>query len=183
MLLLQSGENCSKDFIDHLTECVEELHRRHPDLVLVLCCGNLTEAQYRQLYNAGARRYVLKFETSNPTLYRQVKPRDTLQRRLECLETLLAVGYQVGTGNIVGLPGQTLGDLLDDLELVGRYPLAMQSATVFIPGESSDYKNEPPGDVDTTLNLMALMRIRYPDRLMPTTSSLEKLRDDGQYWG
>jgi biotin synthase len=183
VLLLQSGENNAADFVSHLAQCVHELKRQQPDLAVILCCGNLSQAQYRQLHEAGASRYVLKFETSNAALYGNLKPRDTLRRRLDCLETLLELGYSVGSGNMVGLPGQTLEDMVADLHLLGRYNLAMQSTTVFIPGESSAFRNEPMGDVDAALNMMALMRIMYPGRLIPTTSSLEKGRADGQYWG
>ena len=183
VLLLQSGESTVQGFIDYLAQCVRELKHQHPDLVVILCCGSLSEEQYRLLRDAGASRYVLKFETANAALYASLRPRDTLRHRLECLETLLRLGYAVGSGNMVGLPGQTLDDIVDDLYLLGKYALAMESTTVFIPGESSAFRDEPMGDVDTTLNMMALMRIMYPARLIPTTSSLEKGRADGQYQG
>ena len=89
----------------------------------------------------------------------------------------------MGSGNICGLPGQTTEDLVGDLEMLGRYPLSMMSSTVFIPGEHSDFRDEKPGDLATTLNMIALIRILYPHVLIPTTSSLEKLRRGGQYSG
>ena len=183
VLLLQSGENGEQAFVDLMSRCVQGLTHAYADLVVVLCLGSLEEAQYRQLREAGAARYVLKFETANAGLYETLKPRDTLARRLGCLESLLRLGYAVGSGDMVGLPDQTPADLTDDLRLLGRYALAMSSCTVFVPGESSRYRDKPMGDVDTTLNMMALMRILYPDRLIPTTSSLEKGRAGGQYLG
>lgn len=182
-LLMQSGENGNQEFIDHVTACIRELKNRFPDMTVILCLGNLEESQYRQLKAAGAESYILKFETSNAQLYHELKPRDTLERRLACIESLLRVGFKVGSGDMVGLPGQSRDDLINDLLLLGKYDLAMQSCTVFIPGESSKYCKEPMGDLDLTLNMLALMRIMYPHRLMPTTSSLEKPRPNGQYLG
>lgn len=183
VLLLQSGECIQQPFVDLVAGAVADLTERHPDLTLILCMGNMSEDQFRQLHDAGARRYILKFEASDPELYHALKPRDTLPQRLACLECLIRLGFQVGTGDIVGVPGQTMEHLLGDLDLLGRYALSMQSCTVFIPGENSVYRNESMGDVDTTLNMMAIARIRYPGRLMPTTSSLEKGREGGQYLG
>jgi biotin synthase len=135
------------------------------------------------LRQAGARRYVLKYEASNPVLYRQIKPTDTLDQRLRCLDMIIEAGYQTGTGNIVGMPNQTPEDLVSDLLMLGRFKLAMSSTTVFIPGEKCAYCDEACGDLDITLNFLALIRILYPDRLIPTTSSLEKVRTEGQYLG
>ena len=93
------------------------------------------------------------------------------------------IGFRIGSGNIVGLPKQTLNDLVADLQLIHQLPLSMNSATIFIPAENSAFANEPAGNPVYTLNMMALMRIMNPDRLMPTTSSLEKMIPDGQYLG
>jgi biotin synthase len=81
VLLVQSGENDAQTFVDHVTSAVGELRQRLPEMVVVLCLGNMSRDQYRQLHDAGARRYILKFETSNERLYASLKPRDTLARR------------------------------------------------------------------------------------------------------
>lgn len=182
-LMLQSGEDGSQEFVDHVAQCVRELKCRFPDMAVILSLGNLDEAQYRELKAAGAESYILKFETSNAALYRKLKPRDTLARRLSCIDSCFRAGLKVGSGDIVGLPGQTLDDLVEDLFLLGAYDLSMQSCSVFIPNERSECRDEPMGSLDLTLNVLALMRIMYPRRLMPTTSSLEKPRPDGQYLG
>ncbi len=182
-LMVQSGENGSQEFVDHVAQCVRELKSRFPDMAVILSLGNLDEAQYRELKEAGAESYILKFETSNAALYRKLKPRDTLERRLACIDSCFRAGLKVGSGDIVGLPGQTLDDLVDDLLLLGEYDLSMQSCSVFIPNERSKCHDEPMGNLDLTLNVLALMRIMYPRRLMPTTSSLEKPRPGGQYMG
>ena len=183
VLLLQAGENRSPAFVEHVCACLREVRRRSPELQFIVCIGNLHPEQYRQLRQAGADRYILKFETSNPQLYARVKPRDTLAERLACLEDLLALGFKVGSGNIVGLPGQSLDDLVADLLFAGRYPLAMVSCSVFIPGEGSRLRDQRPGRADWALNTIALMRIMYPNRLIPTTSPLERVTKDGQFLG
>jgi biotin synthase len=183
VILVQSGENRAQKFVDHVANCVRESKAKYPDLEFILCLGNLSDAQYRQLQQAGSARYILKFETSNPRLYSQLKPTDTLEERVECLENLAELGYKVGTGNIVGLPGQTLDDMVEDVLFAGKFPLAMVSATVFIPGEDTKLNGAPAGNLDWALNTLALMRILYPDRLIPTTSPFERLKKGGQYMG
>lgn len=182
-ILLQSGENISDEFVDETVKAVASATKAHPDLRIILCMGDLSHEQYEKLYNAGATHYILKFEASNPKLFSYCKPNDTLENRLKCIEDLHDIGFKVGSGNIVGLPGQTLQDLTDDLLLIHRLPLAMNSATIFIPAENSAFAREPAGNPIHTLNMMALMRIMNPDRLMPTTSSLEKMIPDGQFLG
>jgi biotin synthase len=149
----------------------------------LLCLGNLSYGQYKQLKEAGADRYILKFETSNPKLYKQIKPDDSFEERLRSIEQVIELGFEVGTGNIIGLPGQTLEDIINDLFFLSRFKLTMASCTTFIAGEDSNYKDMPMGDLDLTLNYMALMRILYPRLLIPTTSSLQKAGLDGQYLG
>ena len=183
VLLLQSGENDDPKYIDMVSLCVEKIKKIHEDLVIILCLGNLSREQYFQLRRAGADRYVLKFESSNPLIYNNAKPNDTFNNRMKCIEYVMEAGFILGSGNIVGLPGQTIPDIADDLLFMHRYNLGMNSTTVFIPAEYSVYRNEPYGNVDVTLNTMALMRIMNPRRLMPTTSSLEKAKKGCQLLG
>lgn len=183
VLLLQSGENKSQGYIDFVCKCICETKRKFPDLTIILCLGNLSYSQYRQLRLAGADRYILKFETANPILYKKIKPDDSLENRLKCLKALNKLGFAVGTGNIIGLPGQTLEDIANDLIFMRNFRLTMVSTSIFIPGEDSNYWDKPKGDLDIALNYMALMRILYPNMLIPSTSSLEKCRKGGQYLG
>jgi biotin synthase len=185
VLLLQSGENASRQFIDLMCRHVEAARRTLPDLVLILCFGTLKRSQLQQLRDAGGDRYILKFETASPRLYAEVKPGDSLEEREACLGTLADLGFGVGTGGIIGLPGQTDEDLVGDLRFIGRWAdrLCMASGSIFVPGAGTDYANAPAGDLDTTLNFMALLRILHPHLLIPSTSSLEHARPDGQLAG
>ncbi|MCR4792546.1 MAG: radical SAM protein [Lachnospiraceae bacterium] len=183
VVLLQSGENPSEVFIRDVVTAIGNIKLRHKDLRIILCMGDLSRDQYQRLYDAGATDYVIKFEASNEELFKYCKPNDDLDRRLKCIMDLSDIGYRVGSGNIVGLPRQTLEDLVSDLQLVQELPLGMNSTTIFIPAEDSEFAAEPAGDPNLTLNMMAIMRIMNPYRLMPTTSSLEKMIPDGQYLG
>ena len=182
-ILLQSGENISDKFISDVTDAVGGIKKEHPDIRIILCCGNLSREQYHELRQAGAQDYILKFEASNPELFAKCKPNDTLENRLHCIEMLHEEGFRIGSGNIVGLPGQSLEDLVSDLQLAHKLPIGMNSTTIFVPAENTPYANEPAGNPHLTLNMMALLRIMNPQRLMPTTSSLEKMIPDGQYLG
>ncbi len=183
VVLFQSGENGEQGYIDMVSRCIEKVKDKFNDFIIILCLGNLNKKQYIQLRMAGAERYILKFETSNPEIYKKAKPNDSLENRLRCIDNILEAGFSLGSGNIVGLPGQTITDIANDLTLMHKYNLSMNSATVFIPTESSAYMNEPSGDLDLTLNTMALMRIMNPGRLIPATSSLEKVNKGGQLKG
>jgi biotin synthase len=183
VILIQSGENRSPKYIDFVSRCVRGVRQKFRDMIIMLCLGNLSYRQYHMLKDAGADRYILKFETSNPKLYKMIKPGDTLLARIKCLEHLIKIGFEVSSGNMVGLPNQTINDLVSDLFFISRFNLTMVSTTAFIPGSSSHYYNKPMGDLNLTLNAMALMRIMYPWALIPSTSSLEKAGRDGQYLG
>jgi biotin synthase len=181
--VLFRSENDDQKYIDMVSRCVKKVKQSHRDIVIILCLGNLSRAQYFQLREAGADRYLLKFESSNPVIYNNAKPKDTLSNRIKCMEYILEAGFILGSGNIIGLPGQTISDIADDLLFIHKYNLGMNSASVFIPAEYSVFRNEPYGNVDITLNTMALMRIMNPHRLLPTTSSLEKARKGSQLLG
>ncbi len=183
VVLFQSGENGEQDYIDMVSRCIEKIKDKYNDFIIILCLGNLSKKQYIQLRMAGADRYILKFETSNPVIYKKAKPNDSLENRLKCIDYILEAGFSLGSGNIVGLPGQIITDIANDLLLLHKYNLSMNSATVFIPTEASAYKDEPCGDLNITLNTMALMRIMNPGSLIPATSSLEKVKKGGQLQG
>lgn len=182
-ILIQSGEFVEQDFIDNIAYCCSEAIRKYPDIRFILCMGNLSKEQYKQLKDAGVKRYILKFETSNPEHHHYCRPKDTLSNRIECIQTLINLGFQVGTGNIIGLPKQTIDDLVNDLIFTTKFKLSMVSATKFIPSKTSEFKDAKMGDINLTLNFIALLRILHPECLIPATSSLEMKNKSGQLMG
>jgi biotin synthase len=183
VLMLQSGENPSPAFVSHMAAAVSRVKAAHADLRLILCLGSLSLEQFRELRQAGAERYILKFESSSPELYHSVKPSDTLGHRLAAMEAALESGFLLGSGSIVGLPQQRLEDVAADLLCTTRWRLGMVSASVFVPGERSGFAAEPPGDVNLTLNAMAILRLLNPDCLIPSTSSLDRIEPGAQLRG
>jgi len=106
-----------------------------------------------------------------------------LGKRTKAIKALSELGFKVGSGNIIGLPNQTIDDIVNDLLFIGNFNLTMVSTSIFIPGENSNYWDKPKGNLNITLNYMALIRILYPQMLIPSTSSLEKAQANGQYLG
>ena len=116
---IQSGERSDKAFTDRITRLVRRIKEIDGgSLGITLSLGEQSEAVYREWFEAGAHRYLLRIEASNEELYYKIHPHDAkhdFKTRLNCIDTLLKLGYQTGTGVMVGLPFQTLDDLADDL--------------------------------------------------------------------
>ena len=148
------------------------LLRKETQLGLSICFGTLTDAIYNELWEAGARFYVLKFETSNASLYTTMQAPGTLTERIQHVRLLAAKSWRVSSGFIAGLPRQTPAQLLDDLETARSLPLAGCSVSPFIPGESTPLSGGSAGDMSLTLNCMAMLRLMRPDWLIPAVSAL-----------
>ena len=149
---------------------------------VLLCVGEKTHEEYQRLAELGANSYILKFETSDPKLYEEIAcvPPD---KRLQCIRWIQEAGLKLGTGNIVGLPGQTTQTLLGDIRLAMKIKPDFVSCAPFIPNQGTAYENAPTGDLDVTFNTMAIWRIALKSCLIPTVSALEKLRPGGQLMG
>ena len=118
-VVLQSGERTDPKFIDFVEEALRGIKRvSDGKLGITLCVGEQTEETYRRWFEAGAHRYLLRIEESSPELYSTLHPADghhLWSVRDACLRTLKKIGYQVGTGVMIGLPGQTAENLADDI--------------------------------------------------------------------
>lgn len=169
-IMLQGGEDpvAAREIVLPL---VQALRRETPCGVSV-CLGTLDRALCSELNSAGASVCVLKFETSDPQLYEQREAPGTLHQRLEHLRWLAANGWWVSSGFIVGLPGQTVESWLADCRFAARLPVRGCSASPFVPGESTPLAGSPSGDVETTLNCMATLRLMRPDWVIPAVSAL-----------
>ncbi|MBD3426733.1 MAG: AMP-binding protein [Candidatus Omnitrophica bacterium] len=183
VIMFQTGECQAEDYFNKLFRLLKKIKRLYHDITLIGCFGNLSDEQYKMLKSIGIERYILKFETSSPLLYRKIKPSDTLSNRLSHLEKLKKMGFQVSSGNIVGLPGQSIESIADDLLLLRELDIPMGSTSAFIPNELSSYAGEKAGELDLALNFTAILRIMCPEMLIPTTSSLESLVKKGQLRG
>ncbi len=181
VVFLQGGENLA--ITDVVESVIPKVKQRYDgEVELLLCLGDLPDAHYSRLAAAGADSYILKHETSDPDLHLKMRGRP-LAERIDRLESLLRLGYKVGTGTIVGLPGQPFESLADDILLAQGLAVHMVSASPFIPAEATPLAGAPMGNLDTTLNAIAIMRILNPEWLIPSVSAMNKLATDGQLQG
>jgi biotin synthase len=148
----------------------------------LLCLGNKTEEEYAFLKAQGATSYILKHETSDPELNARMR-HASFAERMACLRALVRLGYKVGTGAIIGLPGQTQESLVNDLLLAREIGAHMVSGSPFIPAPDTPLAHLPPGDVEITLNFIALARLMHPSWLIPSVSALERRQGGGQLSG
>ena len=167
-----------------LTGLIREMRRRWPDCAITLSLGERTEASYRALFEAGANRYLLRHETITPDHYRWLHPvRMSLDHRIECLHTLKKIGYQTGTGIMVGSPGQTVDDLVRDLLFIREFEPQMIGIGPFIPHRDTPFGHEPAGSVERTLTLLSILRLMCPAALIPSTTALATLSGNGRMRG
>jgi biotin synthase len=178
-IFLQAGQDPQCDPI--LEEVIPEIKKQF-NLNVLLCLGERPRDVYLKFAELGADSYILKFETSDPELYKQIAY-TPLSRRLQCIHWLQEAGFKVGTGNIIGLPNQTLDTLAEDILLALKIQPDFVSCSPFIPNQNTPLEDLPFGDINLALNTMAIYRIGLPHALIPTVSAMEKIQQDGQLMG
>ncbi len=146
--------------------------RRETPLGVSVCLGSLDPKLYAELKAAGASIYIIKFEIADPRLYAEMQAPGSLQERIEKIRHLAAHGWLVSSGFIAGLPGQTEAQLLANFKLAQDLPLAGCSVSPFIPGDETPLAKSPVGNIDLTLNCMAMLRLMRPDWVIPAVSAL-----------
>lgn len=180
--VLQSGEDCH--FGDEtMVGIIEAIKTYFPDSAVTLSIGEKTEETYRAYYEAGADRYLLRHETASAELYDEVHEGMHLESRLECLDSLKRIGYQIGAGFMVGLPGQTDYNLAEDLLLLMKMQPHMIGIGPFIPHADTPFRDCPKGDLDKTVKMLALARIMVPKALIPATTALGTADSNGRELG
>lgn len=181
--VLQGGEDPAWDDA-RLCGLVGEIHRRWPSCAITLSLGERSAASYEALFRAGATRYLLRHETADPALYATLHPAEMSHaRRIACLETLRRIGYQTGTGLMVGVPGQTIGTLVEDLLLIERLRPQMIGIGPFLPHRDTPMGHAPAGSLRLTLLLLAILRLMRPAALIPATTALATLSPEGRRLG
>jgi biotin synthase len=179
-IVLQSGED--KYFkINTLCKIIEEIKKL--DMAITLSIGELTTKDYAELKKAGADRYLLRIETTNKELYQKLHPGMSYENRVRCLMDLKELGYEVGTGSLVGLPGQTLEMLADDLIFFKKIDADMLGIGPFIPCENTPLEREKGGNVEIVLKMLALSRLLLPDINIPATTALAVKDKEGYIKG
>lgn len=180
--VLQGGEDAFFTD-DKIVEIIKTLKSRFPDCAITLSLGEKTLDSYRQYFAAGADRYLLRHETASETLYNRLHPGMSLTDRKRCLQDLMSIGYQVGAGCLVGLPGQTGEDYVDDLLYLKELGPHMVGIGPFIPHHQTPLAGAQPGTVEQTLLMLALTRLLLPHALLPATTALGTIDRQGREKG
>ena len=181
--VLQAGEDATHTN-EWLTALITEIRSRYPEAAITLSLGERSEASYHKLKEAGADRYLLRHEAANETLYASLHPHGRgLNHRLTCAEALQRAGYQVGLGMMVGVKGQTIEHLVEDLKLMERMRPEMVGIGPFIPHPATPLNGEPAGTLNLTLATIAIARLLLPNALIPSTTALATLTPQGRIEG
>ncbi|MBE3581462.1 MAG: [FeFe] hydrogenase H-cluster radical SAM maturase HydE [Thermoanaerobacteraceae bacterium] len=176
-IVLQSGEDpwYTAEVLAETVAAIKEL-----GVAVTLCVGERPRQEYELWRRAGADRYLLKHETANPELYARLHPDMSWEKRLACLRWLKELGYQVGSGNMVGLPGQTLEDLAADILLLRELEVEMAGIGPFIPHPNTPLGDHPAGSLDLTYRVLAVTRLVVPWAHLPATTAVGTLSPIGR---
>lgn len=184
-LVLQSGEVDTANYVTQVERILLEISKiTHGKLRITLSCGEQDKDTYQRWYDSGANRYLLRIESSNPLLYRRLHPPDgfhSYQRRLDCLYSLQKIGYQVGTGVMIGLPFQTLEDLAGDLLFMKQFDIDMVGMGPYLEHEHTplyvfrDQLLPREERFQLALKMISVLRILMKDINIAATTALQAI--------
>ena len=179
-IVLQSGEDnyFSTDKLCHIIQEIKKL-----DVALTLSIGEKSYQEYKAYKEAGADRYLLRIETTDKNLYKKLHPNMSFENRMECLYNLKDLGYETGTGCLVGLPGQTLDSLAEDILFFKKLDADMIGIGPFIPHPDTplgDSKVDLTANLDLSIRVMAVTRILLKDINIPATTAMETINPNGR---
>jgi biotin synthase len=189
-MVLQSGECNDKEFTSHITQLIKEIKRiSNNSIGITLSCGEQSEDVYNQWFEAGAHRYLLRIESSNPELYAKLHPKNKkhdYQKRVQCLENLQTIGYQVGTGVMIGLPFQRIEHLAEDLlffkekdiDMIGMGPYLLHQETPMANHQEKLLTIEQRFNL--SLNMIASLRILMKDVNIAASTAMQTLHPFGR---
>ncbi|MCR4419288.1 MAG: [FeFe] hydrogenase H-cluster radical SAM maturase HydE [Clostridia bacterium] len=181
-VVLQSGEDLHYGG-PVIGEIVAGLKREIGVQAVTLSLGERSREDYALWRQAGADRYLLKHETADQELFARLRPGTGYRRRLQCLAWLRELGYQVGSGNMVGLPGQSLVSLAEDLLLLKELEVEMAGIGPFIPHPQTPLAGEAGGTPELTLKVLAVARLLLPTAHLPATTALGTVHPQGRSLG
>ena len=176
-VVLQSGEDeyFSQDIMCNIIRRIKEF-----DVAVTLSIGERSYDDYKAFKDAGADRYLIRIETTDRELYKQMHPNMDFDNRLRCLSDLKTLGYEVGTGCLVGLPNQTVESLAKDILFFKEINADMVGIGPFIAHQETPLKDAPNGNFTLALKVMALTRILLKDINIPATTAMETLNPNGR---
>lgn len=171
-IVLQGGEDPAFADGTKLKAVIEKIKEKDPEVAVTLSAGELKPEVLKMLKDAGANRYLLRHETADGQLYGKLHPGQTLEDRVKTLKTLKALGYETGSGFLIGLPGQSIESLADDLLLLKEIPCDMAGMGPFISHPDTPLGDEENGSIEITKRCVALARILLPNANLPVTTAV-----------
>ena len=177
-LVLQSGED-SYFTSDKLLPIIDGIKKL--GLALTLSIGERSFEDYQAFKQAGADRYLLRIETTDKELYEKLDPGMSFENRLRCLRDLQKLGYEVGSGILVGLPGQSIESIAKDILFLKNFPVDMAGIGPFIAHEDTPLGKDGGDYFELSLRVMAVLRRLMPDINIPATTAMETLRENGRF--
>ena len=181
--VLQGGEDGF--YTDEkICQIVSKIKAEYPDCAVTLSIGEKSRESYQAYFDAGADRYLLREETADDTHYRKLHPETmSLEARKQCLYNLKEIGYQVGAGFMVDSPGQTTENLIKDIRFLQELEPDMIGIGPFVTHKETPFSGEPSGDLKKTLRLVSILRLVFPDALIPATTALGTIDPTGREQG
>lgn len=181
--VLQGGEDLHFTDGDICRLC-QKIKERYPSAAVTLSLGERSKQSYRDFYSSGANRYLLRHETANEEHYAKLHPTSmSLKNRKSCLYNLKEIGYQVGTGFMVGSPYQSCENIIEDLHFISELDPDMVGIGPFITHNGTPFRNFENGSVSLTLRLISIIRLMLPHALIPATTALGTLDASGREKG
>jgi biotin synthase len=182
-VVLQGGED--PFFTDDMVcEIVSEIKNLHPDIAITLSIGEKEKSSYQAYFDAGADRYLLRHETADEAHYALLHPKELSgAHRKQCLFDLKEIGYQVGCGIMVGSPHQTKEHIVRDIRFMQELGPHMIGIGPFIPHKDTPFAGESAGTLKDTLHLLAILRLTFPNILLPATTALGTIHPLGRELG
>lgn len=181
--VLQGGED-SYYTDDLLCEIISEIKERYLDCAVTLSLGERSCESYKRLYDAGADRYLLRHETADNEHYEKLHPENmSLENRKKCLFDLKEIGYQTGSGFMVGSPYQTAENLVADIRFLQELKPEMIGIGPFITHKDTPFAKFESGTVEKTLIMISILRLMFPYALIPSTTAVRTLSENGHISG
>ena len=181
--VLQGGEDNFFN-IERISNIARAIKKEFPDCALTLSIGEKEEEYYKELKNNGANRFLLRHETADSEHYSKLHPKYmSLENRKECLRFLKSLGFQTGTGMMIGSPFQKLENIAGDLIFMQEIKPEMIGIGPFLPHKDTPFANEKIGELELTLILISILRLIFPLSLIPATTALGTIKEGGRELG
>lgn len=177
--VLQGGEDPVQNDA-WVVDVVKAIRAAYPEKAITLSVGERSAEAYAAFKEAGANRFLLRHETRNDEHYSQLHPSMmSSENRRQCLMTLKRLGFQTGSGMMIGSPGQTDEHLYEDIRFLEELQPQMIGIGPFLPATNTPFENYSPGSADKTILMLSLLRLRFPNVLLPATTALATLCSNG----